>query len=372
MENNLVYNTKTGGYHQHYGRDNIIRNNILVESMDGQIQRSRIEDHISFHFTNNIVYWNNDSPLLGRPATDENVVFHHNLYWNGAGKVDFNGLSLEEWQKLPGGKGEGSIIADPMFVDAASGDFRLKPGSPAEKIGFKSFDFSRAGVYGDPAWVKLAGTYELPKVVFADPPPPLPPLEVRDDFEASPPGSEPAAATRTCHGGKGNAAFVRVTNGMGAAGSSRCLKFQDAPDLDHVYNPHFFYSPGHTAAVTRLAFDFLIEERSVWFMDWRDNSQPYQIGPHLSVRGAKLHIPGTGPIDLPVGQWIRVEMTSALGPESPGRWNLIVTLPGKPPLRFGKLAHVRGPIKELHWLGFCSTAKQESVFYLDNIELSNR
>jgi hypothetical protein len=31
-------------------------------------------------------------------------------------------------------------------------DFHLRAGSPAGKIGFKPFDYSQAGVYGDLEW----------------------------------------------------------------------------------------------------------------------------------------------------------------------------------------------------------------------------
>ena len=193
----------------------------------------------------------------------------------------------------------------------------------------------------------------------------------RDDFEVSPPGAEPARAARVSHGKRGKAAYIRVADGVGAGGSSRSLKIQDAADLEYTFNPHFYYRPNHTAGVTSLAFDFKIEADAQWFAEWRDDARPYQVGPRVSVAGGKLHAPGVEPIDLPPGEWVHVEMRSGLGPDSTCTWELAVTLPGQEPMRFKKLPYGRGEFKELRWLGFSSTANYATTFYLDNIELGN-
>mgnify|MGYP000945621050 FL=1 len=123
MEKNLVYNTKTGSFHQHYGKENIVRNNILVNSLMHQVQATRVEEHLSFTFEKNLVFWET-GPLLAGPWTQVKVNMDKNCYWNAAGQdVTFVGMSLEQWRQK--GHDLHSVIADPGFVDAKKLDFRL-------------------------------------------------------------------------------------------------------------------------------------------------------------------------------------------------------------------------------------------------------
>ena len=86
----------------------------------------------------------------------------NNCCWDAGGKeVTFAGASLKDWQEKTG-HDKNSIVADPLFVDAKNLDFRLKPESPALKLGFVPFDYSKAGVYGDPAWIEKAKTLQVP------------------------------------------------------------------------------------------------------------------------------------------------------------------------------------------------------------------
>lgn len=163
MENNLVYRTKTGGFHQHYGRENRIQNNIFAFAVEQQLQRTRTEPHISFYFERNIVYWT-QGELLGSNWNDDNFRLDWNCYWNASGKpVVFPGnLSLADWQAKRQ-QDRNSIIADPGFVDPARGDFRLKPDSPVLKLGFKPFDYTKAGRLTPP---KLVGQLPKPPKAF--------------------------------------------------------------------------------------------------------------------------------------------------------------------------------------------------------------
>jgi hypothetical protein len=47
------------------------------------------------------------------------------------------------------GVGQTDMYADPMFVDLKPGDFRLKPDSPALKMGIKQIDVQGVGLTKD-------------------------------------------------------------------------------------------------------------------------------------------------------------------------------------------------------------------------------
>jgi len=143
VENNVVFRTKTGGFHQHYGRENLIENNVFALAKETQIMRSREEEHRSFTFQRNIVYWS-EGELLGSTWKNGNFLLDHNLYWDTRRQpITFAGKSLEEWRAF--GQDAHSVVADPGFADPKKGDFTLAPDSPALALGFKPIEISGAG-----------------------------------------------------------------------------------------------------------------------------------------------------------------------------------------------------------------------------------
>ena len=149
FENNLVYDTKDSSFHQHYGKENILRNNILAFSRQCQVALTRAEPHLSFTAERNIIYWN-AGPVFARYGgtvqETGKIAWKGNIWWMESGAPSFNGKTFAQWQ-AKGNDTEGCVV-DPLFVDAERRDFHLKPESPVAKAGFRPFDIDAAGVRG--------------------------------------------------------------------------------------------------------------------------------------------------------------------------------------------------------------------------------
>ena len=151
VERNLVYNTTNAGFNQHFGSGCVVRNNIFAFSrMKGAVSaHRRVVQGIpcAVHFLRNIVVVS-EAPLAAkgvRGMHEAGCVWADNLWYDYRGEksAEFDGVGWDEWRQGP--LECGGVFADPRFVDAANGDFRLRDDSPALALGFKPFDLGAAG-----------------------------------------------------------------------------------------------------------------------------------------------------------------------------------------------------------------------------------
>jgi len=139
IENNVIYNTKTESYHQHYGSFNTVRNNIFA--FGGSVARvSRNELHDGILFEGNI-YLTDGAPMYGEHTSLCTMASAKNILWDISGdlklmkKPDGTYYTFEEWTSKCG-KDAGSVACDPGFRDAKNYDFTLDSDSNAVQNGF--------------------------------------------------------------------------------------------------------------------------------------------------------------------------------------------------------------------------------------------
>jgi len=146
IENNLAYRCSSSPFFPHINREITVQNNIFAFGEQCQVERAGATagPEQEYAFLRNVVYYRQGQLVGYWDARNRNFRYERNLYWNASGApVTFSGKSFTEWQAA--GQDKDSLIADPLFVDAERNDFRLRPGSPATKIGFQPWDFSVVG-----------------------------------------------------------------------------------------------------------------------------------------------------------------------------------------------------------------------------------
>ncbi|NOZ22248.1 MAG: hypothetical protein GXP25_14305 [Planctomycetes bacterium] len=196
---NLFYRLAHGAIRTGGGRDNVIENNIFVDAgwavhldnrgMGWQKRATRkgtlMRRLLATDYKN--PPWSERYPelvdilddRLGEPVdnvvrrnifSQEDILYNfsrvptdrftcdYNVVWRGGEEVMVTGrtynpnaggvIPFKEWQKM--GFDTHSKVADPLFVDAANDDFRLRDDSPALALGFKPIPIEKIGLYDDP------------------------------------------------------------------------------------------------------------------------------------------------------------------------------------------------------------------------------
>ena len=258
---NIVARAPLGGAHIHGGRDHVFENNIFVDGGDRQMTWSgakppntlepamrnayaRYKDNPAYRtryprfaalnpetdgpmggnrFVRNILcYRDPQARLYGlgnylhdRNTCDSNLVWHDGLPL----RVDIPGVPAEkqweEWRNQ--GSDRNSLVSDPLFVNPARDDYRLRAGSPALKLGFQPIPVEKIGPYADPlraSWpiVEAPGEREHPfsREDLAPIPVPPKPASARPAPFPVPAATAPVALDGTLTAGEWPAAGIAL------------------------------------------------------------------------------------------------------------------------------------------------------------------
>jgi hypothetical protein len=155
---NLLYKCVSHGIHLKYNNHAV--NNILVDMIapvhkgitrlpsyfklrSGPLTGGAIQRNILYHTKGNVDFY--DQGIVGNhvPAWAKEADTDYNLYYCAENPL-LSQQTLETAQKE--GIDMYSLATDPLFVDPEKGDFRLKPESPALKLGFVPIDLSKVGL----------------------------------------------------------------------------------------------------------------------------------------------------------------------------------------------------------------------------------
>jgi Right handed beta helix region len=153
VENNIFYHpANPPGFHVGYehNHDRFVRNIIVT---DTRFEGPDIDINFKMGRGRGAIYQVIFPPTRGSILAE----LDYNLFFNDVGEflaavrprgetVDTR-YDLTSWQAR--GYDRHSIYADPQFVDPKNGDFSLKPSSPANHLGFRSFDVKNAGLQPD-------------------------------------------------------------------------------------------------------------------------------------------------------------------------------------------------------------------------------
>lgn len=301
VEKNFVHDTAEEGYHQHYGKNNTVRNNIFAYGSTAQIALSRLGEKYpdELVFERNVVVYRSPAKILknDKPVPRLNGKFDYNIYCNENGAVEFAKMPPAVWQNKYG-QDKHSLFENSEIKD------EKRRSELYEKIGFEPFDTLGAGVRGKmkKRLARIMRTYKISPVEKIS----VQPEWTRgftEDLSQIPLGFKPTLPAVSSNNGGFDVAVL-------ADESGRFVRYIDSPQ-----KPTYFPASSYKVSLGRdatalLSFEVRVNKTSSFFVECRGDTG--YSGPIFAVKNGTFS-PDTRTGNLPHGKWIRVEMSFRAG-----------------------------------------------------------
>jgi len=265
------------------------------------------------------------------------------------------------------------VMADPLFVDAAGRDLRLRPESPALTMGFKQTDLSQVGLYGDSRWTSL------PSQAKHGPIAPLPgPGGFVWDYEHEDVGVAPVHSGRIAPGPADMQHRVQVTD-TDAASGKRSLMLVEGKNATRSYFPFLHYAVGADTGPVRASFQLKmpLATPSALYVSFRDYSnaghKEFQAGPHIQVdaKGVLRSSESANlSVELPRDIWVKLDLTFEAGKGAAKTFMLTVTAPGGAPQVYRDIPYRDSGFRQAGQLYIVSTGPDGGMFLIDDVQVS--
>jgi hypothetical protein len=367
VENNLAYNLDWVAYLQHFGEDNVFRNNIGAYARDGffhlgSAPKKEIPNHADV--TRNIYIGRNEKVQTSTWETGPKpVVFDRNIYFSldPNAQPTFAGKSFDEWKAT--GRDSNSFIMNPGCRAPDRLDFSMTADSPAVKaIGFVPIDeeIKKTGLSGDTAWTNSIKLPPPRKILPAWTEDELAPLYQFDidpntwDDGITPPQFRP-----------GNPGVFKVTSKVAGLQGPKCIECESG--VKYLQR----HLKGFRKCHVTLSFAIMqpSEHPAPMIVEMRDGSAPYRVGPALSISSEGLITAGKDKLEkLDPGAWASFEISFAVGDGSPQDYTLKIR--DKSGEKTYQLHFLKDGIHEIENLAFIFPQKDDGKIYLDDLHLN--
>ena len=343
VNGNVVVGTRSGGYHLHYGRDNIVRQNLFARNGLAAMRWSAPEKSGDWQAQDNAT------------SDDKNVP-----------DVDLSGAAPAPTLARMGVKAKQAPMT--RVMTKASGqltDIAATGGTEQQQdVWASTLDNARktlttaaslAGV--EPGWITL------PTVAATTAARPV--LRWAWRFDAMPEGPPPSgvrfAPDRT-------PAMVGIGAEEAGGSSGKCLFLQDGAAGLARYEPYVYLQPDIPTSQAVAEFEVKLDDASLLIHEWRDAAaQPYKSILKFSLSAQKGLLIGDKVLaPLPHSEWLRISVQAM--PDQ-GVWALEIQSPNGPKRRFDKLPLITPSAPLVGWVGWISDTDQVSRSCLKRIDI---